>query len=112
MGGRGRGGRFVLDAFLNGELVIQVEIRGRLRERQGLVGVRGGKVLCKESYARTDGEGQRLGWRGKGDGWSGFKKVRGVPSRRMSGMPNVMGGTTSRRADSSYATIQLALGKP
>ena len=30
----------------------------------------------------------------------------------MSGMPDVLGGTTSRRADSSYAAIQVALGEP
>ena len=46
MGGRGRGGRFDLDTFFNGEFLFQVEIGGRLRERQGLVAVRGGKVLC------------------------------------------------------------------
>ena len=44
--GRGRGGRFDLDTFFNGEFLFQVEIGGSLRERQGLVAVRGGKVLC------------------------------------------------------------------
>ena len=64
-----------------------------------MVRVRGVKILCEEGYAGADRRGQWAGQRGKGDGRGRIKKVRGVPNRRASGLPDVMQRTTDCRAD-------------